>query len=232
MAVINIKYFSELVHQNVEYNVIIPEKADVKTNRVIYLLHGLYGNAYAWIKSGNAIDIADKYNVIFVMPEAFNSFYINHRNDYKYFDYIAYEVIEHSKKIFTLAGDWYIAGLSMGGYGALHVGLKHDIFKGIGSFSGALDPKIAILDSNISFLMELCDDFKDNNCIINLLESKTRKYPIIYTYCGRNDMLYQMNKDYSKIFPQYCDKYFFEEDEGIHSWEMWTLCLEKFLKII
>ena len=151
MSIINIKYFSNLVHQNVGYNVIIPEKADVKTSKVIYLLHGLYGNSYSWMISGNAVDTAEKYNVILVMPDGFNSFYINHKNNHKYFDYISQEVIEHAKKIFTLSGPWYIAGLSMGGFGALLIGLKNNVFEAIGGFSGALVPKNAIKDFEIGY---------------------------------------------------------------------------------
>ena len=229
MSIINVKYFSNLVHQNVEYNVIIPEKADVKTSKVIYLLHGLYGNSYSWMISGNAVDTARKYNVILVMPDGFNSFYVNHENEYKYFDYIAYEVIEHAKNIFTLSGEWYVAGLSMGGFGALLVGLKNDIFEGIGSFSGAVLPKKAIEDSKNSFLNDAYKSINNDYDLLTILKNRTKKYNFIYTYCGKNDFLYQMNIDFSKILPQFCDKYVFESDEGTHSWEMWSKCLEVFL---
>ena len=232
MAIINIKYFSDLVHQNVEYNVIIPESADVKTSKVIYLLHGLYGDSYSWMISGNAVDTANKYNVILVMPDGFNSFYVNHQNEYKYYDYISNEVIEHAKNIFTLTGPWYIAGLSMGGYGALLVGLKNDIFEGIGSFSGAVFPKKAIKDLEISFLNDVYDSINEEYDLLTLLKNRTHKYKYIYTYCGTNDELYQMNLDFSEILPEYCEKYVFESDGGTHSWEMWSKRLEKFLDSI
>ena len=232
MSIINIKFFSELVHQNVQYNVIIPEKADVKTSKVIYLLHGLYGDSFSWLISGNAKDTAEKYNVILVMPDGYNSFYVNHKNEYKYFDHIAYEVIEHAKSIFTLTGPWYIAGLSMGGFGAMLIGLKNDIFKAIGSFSGALLPKKAIKDLKISFLNNIYEAITDEYDLLTLLNNRNNKYPFIYTYCGKNDELYKTNLKFSKILPQYCEKYIFETNDGTHSWEMWSKCLEIFLEKI
>lgn len=230
MAVINVKYFSELVHQNVEYNVVIPDQLEKSKCKVIYLLHGLYGDAYSWILSGNAIDISNKYNVILIMPDGFNSFYINHNNGYKYYDYIATEVIEHSKNTFNISFlDWYIAGLSMGGFGALYIGLKNDIFKAIGSFSGALEPKKIINDESIIFLKDIANQMNKEHNLLELLNKRKGKYPFIYLYCGRNDSLYKVNKKYSKKMPSYCNKFIFEEDDGTHSWEMWAKCLEKFI---
>ena len=232
MSIINIKYFSNLVHQNVEYNVIIPEKADVKTAKVIYLLHGLYGNSYSWMISGNAVDTAEKYNVILVMPDGFNSFYINHKNNHNYYDYISYEVVEHAKKIFTLSGPWYIAGLSMGGFGAVLIGLKNNMFEAIGGFSGALVPKKAIKEFEIGFLTDVYKSMTIEYDLLTILKNRSEKCKLLYTYCGKNDLLYEINFKFSKIFPQYCEKFVFESDEGTHSWEMWSKCLERFLEQI
>lgn len=232
MAIVNVKYFSDLVHRNVEYNVIIPEKADVKTAKVVYLLHGLYGNSYSWMISGNAVDTAEKYNVVFVMPDGFNSFYVNHKNEHRYYDYISKEVIEHAKSIFTLSGPWYIAGLSMGGFGALLVGLNNDIFEGIGSFSGAIFPQKAIKDLEMNFLTDVYESINKEYDLLTILENKTKYNKFIYMYCGKGDSLYQMNYDFSRVLPRYCDNFIFQSDDGTHSWEMWSKRLEFFLEKI
>ena len=84
----------------------------------------------------------------------------------------------------------------------------------------------------IDFLNDVYEAMTDEYDLLTLLKSKNDKYPFIYTYCGKNDELFQMNLDFSEILPMHCEKYVFESDDGTHSWEMWSKCLEIFINKI
>lgn len=136
------------IGRTLKYNVILPKNYDVSTDRypVLYLLHGYSGNFLNWARN-NAPKFAKDLELIVVMPDGGNSWYANwaesedgQKNDWE--DYIVKDLIGHVdstyRTIASRAGR-AINGLSMGGYGALMLGLKHpEMFCSIGSHSGAL----------------------------------------------------------------------------------------------
>jgi len=131
------------------YNVILPadyETSGDKRYPVIYLLHGYSGNYTNWSGLG-AGRAAKGLGVIVVMPDGGNSWYINwaesedgQKNAWD--DFIAKDLVGHVDATYrTIAAreGRAINGLSMGGFGALSVGLRHpDLFGSVGSHSGAL----------------------------------------------------------------------------------------------
>src|SRR5205085_11565861 len=113
---------------------------------VLYLLHGLTGNYTNWARMG-VPRYARAYDLIVVMPDGGNAWYVNwaksedgQKNDWE--DAIIKDLIGHvdaSSRTVAQREGRAINGLSMGGYGALMLGLKHpDLFCSIGSHSGAL----------------------------------------------------------------------------------------------
>jgi S-formylglutathione hydrolase FrmB len=131
-----------------KYNVSLPEKYETSTTRypVLYLLHGYSSNYLAWNRLG-APRYARAYDLIVVMPDVGNSWYGNwaksegdQKNDWE--DFVVKDLVSHVDSTYrTVAAreGRAINGLSMGGYGALMLGLKHpDMFCSIGSQSGAL----------------------------------------------------------------------------------------------
>ena len=129
----------------VRFNVILPVDYATSSARypVLYLLHGYTGNFTDWVTLTNVADYAHKYREIVVMPEGDNSFYTNSQADPKraWEDYIIQDLIPYVDAYFrTLAARQgrAIAGLSMGGYGALKLGLKYpQMFCAVASLSGA-----------------------------------------------------------------------------------------------
>jgi putative tributyrin esterase len=113
---------------------------------VLYLLHGLTSNYTHWALMG-VPEYAARYDMIVVMPDVGNSWYVNwaenlegQKNNWE--DYIIKDVIGHVDKNYkTIAKreGRAINGLSMGGYGAFVIGLRHpEMFCSVGSHSGAL----------------------------------------------------------------------------------------------
>ncbi|MBM3772247.1 MAG: hypothetical protein FJW27_13395 [Acidimicrobiia bacterium] len=146
-----VEFNAPSVGRTMKYNVLLPRDYEKSTARysVLYLLHGLTQNFTAWGLQNSAPFYAGLYDdLIVVMPDAGNSWYVNwavseggQRNDWA--DYIIKDVIGHIDATYrTMARreGRAIAGLSMGGYGSLMLGLRHpDLFISIGSTSGALE---------------------------------------------------------------------------------------------
>ena len=144
-----VEFFSESVGRTTKYNIVLPRSYDSsdRSYPVLYLLHGLGQNYQAWGRQGIRF-YAPLFEVIIVMPDAGNSWYVNwaksdggQKNNWE--DHIVHDVVghvdTHYRTIDRREGR-AINGLSMGGYGALTLGLRHpDLFVSIGSHSGALE---------------------------------------------------------------------------------------------
>ena len=144
-----VEFFSASVERPTKYNIVLPRSYESSDRRypVLYLLHGLSQNYQAWSRQGVRF-YAPLFDMIIVMPDAGNSWYVNwaqsdggQKNDWE--DHIVRDLIGHVdanyRTIATREGR-AINGLSMGGYGGLTLGLRHpDLFVSIGSHSGALE---------------------------------------------------------------------------------------------
>ena len=146
-----IEFHSASVDRTTKYNILLPRNYEDSTERypVLYLLHGLTQNYTAWGLSNGAPFYAGLYDdVIIVMPDAGNSWYTNWEGGTdgqtnNWADHIVQDVVNHVDWNFrTIARreGRAITGLSMGGYGAIMLGLRNpDMFISIGTTSGALE---------------------------------------------------------------------------------------------
>ena len=148
-----VRFFAESVAREMTYNVILPsgyadDTDDERLYPTLYLLHG-YGNNYqGWARFMGIPTYAPAYDVIIVMPDAGNSYYVNwaqtddDRAD-AWEDYVTKDLIGHVEANYRALperGGRAITGFSMGGYGALTLGLRNpELFASIGSQSGALE---------------------------------------------------------------------------------------------
>ncbi len=136
------------IGRQMKYNVVLPQGYEVSERRypVLYLLHGLTSNYTAWARM-RVPESAAAYDLIVVMPDAGNSWYVNwseaeagQKNDFE--DYMIEDLIGHVDANYRSIPERSaraISGLSMGGYGALTLGLRNpDKFCAIGSHSGAI----------------------------------------------------------------------------------------------
>jgi putative tributyrin esterase len=136
------------VGRTLRYHVVLPAGYADSTQRypVLYLLHGFSGNYTQWFRFG-AAEAAKNRPLILVMPDGGNSWWINwagseegQKNAWE--DYLTKDLIAHVDATYRTIAERRgraLCGLSMGGYGALVVGLRHaDLYGAIGSSSGAL----------------------------------------------------------------------------------------------
>src|SRR3954466_9114631 len=142
-SVETVQFHSNLVNGTLPYNVILPtDYRRSKTTRypVLYLLHGLGGHYSDWITRTNVADYAAQYRMIVVMPEGNDSWYTDSatKTNDKYESYLVKDLIPTVQRRYRTLETRYgraIAGLSMGGYGALKFGLK---FSGTFIFAGSI----------------------------------------------------------------------------------------------
>lgn len=145
MAIINLEYYSEVLGMNRNVKVIYPEASKVKGITesdipVLYLLHGMSGNENSWLSRSGIDRLVRKTNVAIVMPSTDLGFYVNTTYGMNYFDATAIELPKVIHNFFphlsTKREKNFIAGLSMGGYGAFRLALGTNSFSYAASLSG------------------------------------------------------------------------------------------------
>lgn len=255
-----LKLNSKLMAREMPYRLIVPEGYDADANKskryaVVYLLHGLSGHYDNWTAKTKLAEYALKYQYIIVTPEGNNGWYVdspNLSND-KYESYIVQELIpEIDAKFRTQANreNRVIAGLSMGGYGALKFGLKHpDKFVLAGSFSGALgaagwtlkgleENKVtgAIFDSiKASFGADDSPTRAENDIfkmVREMTPEKVKTLPLFYVDCGTEDFLViRGNREFGNLLFDKKIPHEFRILPGAHDWRFWDTSVREFLEV-
>lgn len=197
---------------------------------VLYLLHG-YGNNHAtWCGYTNIELYAEEHRMAVVMLSGENKFYRDVPGGDKYFDFISQELPEFVTNYFPISAEpehTYIAGLSMGGYGALLHGLTYpERFAAIGSFSGAVmpatNPDGTAADSSL-----------DITCLARSVMADGGKLPPMYIACGEKDFLFEANEAFKDMLMENKqDVTWATLPEFGHEWRFWDIQVEQFLKWI
>jgi S-formylglutathione hydrolase FrmB len=144
-----VEFESLAIGRITKYMVMLPADYETsgKSYPVLYLLHGFSQNYTVWPIMGLAQHVGGR-DLIVVMPDGGNSWFINWAESFdgqlnNWEDFIVYDLIHSVDQTFRTVPareGRAISGVSMGGFGALTIGLRHpDMFCSIGSQSGALD---------------------------------------------------------------------------------------------
>ncbi len=248
----NHKLASKLMNREMPYRVILPVNYNNANEKnaysVIYLLHGLTGHFDNWTDRTKLVEYAKNYNYVIVTPEGDNGWYSDSAaaaND-KYESYIVRELIpEIDKKFRTLANreNRAIAGLSMGGYGAVKFGLKYpEMFSIVGSFSGALGAA-SLSAKNAGAIGKSIDqifggDSSENRRVNDIFRmvreispEKIKTLPFIYLDCGTEDFLFQNNREFAALLADKKIPHEFRQLPGKHDWNFWNLQVLEFLEV-
>ncbi|MGZ4437122.1 MAG: alpha/beta hydrolase [Nocardioidaceae bacterium] len=154
MAQLDVDFFSDALEMGTSMTVLLPQATDteigVTTARpagdgmpVLYLLHGLSDDHTAWVRRTSIERYAALLGLAVVMPGAGRSFYADEAHGHRYWQFLSEElpaVVGSFFRVSQAREDTFVAGLSMGGYGALKWALRQpDRFAAAASLSGALD---------------------------------------------------------------------------------------------
>lgn len=175
-----------------------------KPYKTLYFLHGLYGSDDIVLANTSIQKFAEDRGIAIVIPCGENSFYVDNPKAHAYYgEYVGRELLDITRSIFPLSErreDTFIAGFSMGGYGAIRNGLKyHENFSKIGMISSALitdDIVDYTDDGNVLRSRDFyesvfgnLDEIKDSDKDPKFLIDNCDNVPDIYMACGEDDFL-------------------------------------------
>ena len=248
MASIHIDYYSEILRKQTSMAVIFPEEKSFSykdDHSVLYLLHGREGNHTSFYRFSSIEQYVKYKNVVVVMPDAYNSYYIDMKHGYDYFKLITEELPMKINSFLKVSFDRtknFICGISMGGYGAFKAALTYPHrFARAGSLSGALDLNNRINsgseDPFIYKLFQNClgtefDIKNSEDDLFFLIEkalTKKKDFPMMYQRCGSEDFLYKDNRTFYDFCTKRNIQLNYNESSGGHDWDYWDDELKKFI---
>ncbi|HEY7035392.1 MAG TPA: alpha/beta hydrolase family protein [Thermomicrobiales bacterium] len=221
MGVASVQFRSAALGKHVTYEVILPE-AGTGPFPVLLQLHGLSDDQSMWIQRSNLVRHVADYPLIVVLPDGGTSGYLNWRSgdrlwQQRYEDLLIEDLPAHVNRHFRVRpGPWAIGGLSMGGYGAMRLGLKYpDRFASIWAHSSAF----MIGERVDAALVEDAADADVYRHASRVARGTTRSE--IAFDCGVDDELIGSNRDFHAHLDKIGLAHHYAEHPGAHTWDYW-----------
>ncbi|MDU6263183.1 MAG: alpha/beta hydrolase family protein [Anaerocolumna aminovalerica] len=254
MALLQVDFYSNVIGMCMQMDVILPQKVDkymdtnVKSGNdkypTLYLLHGMGGNNTSWIRRSSIERYVDNMGIAVVMPTTHLGWYTDMYHGHKYWTFISQELPAICHEFFPGMSekreDNFVAGLSMGGYGAFKLALGcSDRFFGAASLSGALDSSdLANIDtSNKDFfenvfgpLDKVIGSDNDLFTLATKLKESGKPLPKLYMWCGTEDFIYNGNRAMKEHLENLGFDLTYEESAGDHQWKYWDEKIQDVLK--
>ena len=253
MILNEINFFPETLGLRSTMYVLLPQRtlAETRTKRklkyrTLYLLHGYSDDHTAWQRWTSIEKYVEDLNLAVVMPAVHLSFYNDMVHGGKYWQFISEEVPAVVRDMFPLSDDRkdnFVAGLSMGGYGAFKLALTHpDRFAAAASLSGALDIWSVVNPrsdrNNKLWLAAMRTVFGDLSKVpgskhdLIALAKKVAKgalRPRLYQCCGTEDILYPDNIRFRDAVRKLPLDLTYEDGPGEHVWPYWDKMIQNVL---
>ena len=243
MAQIHCNFFSYSLGYDVDLTLLLPSvgpcdmgDAIKRTHKIpakypiLYLLHG-HGNGYmSWNRFTSVERYAEERRIAVVTISVGNKGYMNAAYGENYYDFIWKELPEFLITNFPISDKWedtYIAGASMGGYGAMAHAFGHPkSYRAVGAFSPAVvwdDELQERIGHKMPQMINLYDLLEKN------LDKKV-EVPDIFCCIGSQDFLIEDVDAFQQYLERMNIKYYFDRVEGYgHEWRFWDTELLKFL---
>jgi putative tributyrin esterase len=253
MAYFESHFFSDALGLSVSAAVLLPQKTARQIGmegavgevtagpryHVLYLLHGLSDDHTIWMRRTSIERYAAAKNLAVVMPAVGRSFYQDMASGPRYWSFVSEELPALMQSFFPITSEraqTFAAGLSMGGYGALRLGLAlPQNFAAVASLSGALDVARICRDAGRSgsrltpaeieamFGPELRGAGSDADLwtLSERLVAGRAPRPQLYLACGTEDGLLAENRAFRKHLQALKVEHTYGESRGDHEWGYW-----------
>lgn len=251
MALMQCRFYSEALGLSTSMTVILPQnttsqigmesRSGSHRHPTLYLLHGLSDDDSIWLRRTSIERYVASLGIAVVMPQVHRSFYTDMEYGGKYWTFVSEELPTLARSFFPLSDkreDNFVAGLSMGGYGAFKLALrKPEMFAAAASLSGALD--VVERFNNEGFNHEAQLIFGDqpiqgtDNDLLTLLKKLDQSEgpkPKLFQCCGTEDFLYEDNLTFLKVCKETSLDLTYVEGPGAHTWEYWDERIQDVLK--
>ena len=251
VTVANDSLFAQSTHRFMRFRVLLPRGYNNSDERYVtlYLLHGLTGSYIDWTDRTNLVGEAEHYRFLIVMPDAGNSWYANApgvKNE-AYEDYVIRDLVpfvEAKYRTLSTRHGRAIAGLSMGGYGALKFALKYPSrFFCAGSFSGTVympdreGGRDGLLGESAQHAFGDTSDIRRerNDLFVLAATAPPHTLPYFYLSIGAEDEIagnVDANRALTALFRERHCSYEYHEHPGGHNWKTWDTAIAGFLRVV
>lgn len=253
MAFLQMQFFSAVLNVASTVNVIMPEASQgigiggaggTRRPDVLYLLHGYSDDHSIWMRRTSVERYAAAYNLAVIMPAVNHSFYCNEVYGERYWDYVSDELPKTMHRFLRLSDkpeNTYVAGLSMGGYGAMRLALTYPKrFGAAASFSGAVDlADVLYQEQRSDEIRRVFGKKKDirgteaDNYYLMEKNAGASHKPRLYISCGTSDFLYHQHENFVYALQENgWDVTSYEEEGASHEWSFWDEQIRMFLEFI
>ena len=214
--------------------------------KTLWLLHGLSDNHTAWMRYTAIESYAKKHRLAVVMPNVDRSWYTDTAYGANYFSFVTRELPELCCRTFSQISakreDNIVAGLSMGGYGAMKAALScPERYSACISLSGSLDITRkgrpcnlnewkSIFGFELESPLELEGSKHDLFSLAAKNKAQGKLLPRLYLWCGTEDELLPVNRTFDRHLTALGIAHTFETSEGDHTWKWWDLHIQKALE--
>lgn len=250
MALVTCQFFAETLGVSTAMTVLLPQPIqgqigltgvapDDDPPRVLYLLHGLSDDETIWTRHTSIERYATEQGMAVVMPRAGRSFYIDETRGSDYGAFITEELPQLVGRFFCVSGrreETYVAGLSMGGYGALRWALDQPHrFAAAASLSGVLDvahPTARhLLDQAVPHAFPEGDlTGGDHDLFARLERIDPVAGPRLYIGCGTEDFTHPSNRRFVQHARQAGWQPTVNFEPGDHGWSYWDRAIQDVLR--
>lgn len=265
MSLLTYTYESQFLNNNTQVSVILPDKPrgitphdfyrGGKKYKVLWLLHGTYGDHTDWVRRTNIEMYATEKNLAVVMPSALNSNYSNWKDfmlGYNMYDYLTEELmplIYGWLPVSDKREDNFIAGLSMGGRGAVKYAVNHPEKFAAAAVLSAAPMDLSRMGPDHPCPMLNTKDERTRTTLINaggleafrssnenvwaILDEKagTGELPRLMFACGEEDaLLYRLFCEFRSHAQEIgLDAHWFTLPGYQHEWRFWDLAIQEAL---
>lgn len=242
MALVRCDFFSETLGLGTSMTVLLPEAAAGQIGMggsrgdgdfpTLYLLHGLSDDDTVWTRRTSLERYVAELGLAVVMPQVQRSFYTDEVWGRPYWTFVAEELPRVARSFFRLSPDparTFVAGLSMGGYGAFKLALRHHgRFGAAASLSGVLDLAERLRDpawpEDPRMWQRIFGDPPSvegtDDDLLHLL-GKVADPPPLYLTCGTEDALYPGNVRFRDACAARGVPLVADFGPGEHEWGYW-----------
>ncbi|GAA1629915.1 alpha/beta hydrolase [Georgenia ruanii] len=251
MALVRCDFFSEVLGLGTSMTVLLPQAATGQIGLtgtapagpppVLYLLHGLSDDATTWVRRTSIERYVAGLGLAVVMPQVGRSFCVDERHGNRFGTFLTEELPEIVAGFFrvsTRREDTFVAGLSMGGYGAMRWALTRPTrFAAAASLSGVLDLAAAArADAGRAELYArvfgdgpLAGSEHDLLGLLARARDRAVHLPQLYACCGTDDPLLPGNETFRRVAAEAGVELAYDAGPGGHDWAYWDAKIQDVL---